>query len=234
MRFIPAVSEFIERVRRDEIGDPQSATIELGHPFMPDGRHRLFDPALGGGALLDLGVYAVSLAIALFGPALQVQSQATMGSTGVDEHVTALLAHGARRQSLIAASLRTRLSNGASVAGTRGWAVLREPLYRPSALRITAVTPRFLGADREVASEPVRGGGVRRALSGLLGVVPPTLRDGGRTILRPYRGNGYGYEAAEAMRCLREGLLESPRMPLDDTVRVMETLDAIRSQWKVL
>jgi hypothetical protein len=60
------------------------------------------------------------------------------------------------------------------------------------------------------------------------------LRDGGRTLLRPYRGNGYNYEALEAMRCLREGLLESPRMPLDDTVHVMEAVDSIRSSWKVL
>lgn len=234
MRFIPAVRDFIERVRKDEVGDPRSATIELGHPFMPDGRHRLFDPLLGGGALLDLGVYAVSLAIALFGPALEVQSQAAIGESGVDEHVTAVLGHGGRRQSLVAASLRTRLSNGASVAGTRGWAVLREPLYRPSALRITSVAPRFLGGGREAAREPARGASMRRALSGLLDVVPPTLRDGGRTVLRPYRGNGYGYEAAEAMRCLREGLLESPRMSLDDTIQVMETLDAIRGRWKVL
>lgn len=47
----------------------------------------------------------------------------------------------------------------------------------------------------------------------------------------PYSGNGYQYEAIEAMRCLRAGLTESPVMPLDETLGIMRTLDAIRSQW---
>jgi predicted dehydrogenase len=234
MRFVPAVVDFVDRVRAGSIGEAQSATIELGHPFVFDARHRLFDPHLGGGALLDLGVYAVSLAVALFGPATTVQGQAVVGASGVDEHTTAILGHAGRRQSLLAASLRTRLSNAASVAGTGGWATLREPLYRPSALRIVTVRPQTLPGAREGVSRPAPKGPARRALSTVIGALPPSLRDGGRTLLRPYRGNGYNYEAAEAMRCLRAGLLESPRMPLDDTIHVMEAVDSIRNGWKVL
>ncbi len=44
-------------------------------------------------------------------------------------------------------------------------------------------------------------------------------------------GNGYNYEAVEVMNCLREGKLESDVMPLDESLRVMETLDRIREQW---
>jgi predicted dehydrogenase len=51
------------------------------------------------------------------------------------------------------------------------------------------------------------------------------------TIEMPYKGNGYNFEAAEVMRCLREGKLESPVMPLDETMAIMQTLDAIRAQW---
>jgi dihydrodiol dehydrogenase / D-xylose 1-dehydrogenase (NADP) len=47
----------------------------------------------------------------------------------------------------------------------------------------------------------------------------------------PYAGNGYNFEAAEVMRCLREGELESDVMPLDETLAIMQTLDAIRAQW---
>ncbi|HQR29021.1 MAG TPA: gfo/Idh/MocA family oxidoreductase, partial [Anaeromyxobacteraceae bacterium] len=49
-----------------------------------------------------------------------------------------------------------------------------------------------------------------------------------RVTTRWAEGNGYGGEAVEAMRCLREGLVESPTMPLDDTLAVLETVDAIR------
>lgn len=55
--------------------------------------------------------------------------------------------------------------------------------------------------------------------------------DGSETLEIPHEGNGYNYQAAEVMRCLREGLPESPVMPLDETLSIMETLDRIREQW---
>ncbi len=57
-------------------------------------------------------------------------------------------------------------------------------------------------------------------------------RDGEEEVLEiPYEGNGYNYEAAEVMECLRQGRTESEIMPLDDSLAVMRTLDWIRAQW---
>ena len=50
-------------------------------------------------------------------------------------------------------------------------------------------------------------------------------------VTRRVLGNGYAHEAAEAMRCVREGLRESPLMPLDDSLTVMRTVDSIRLEW---
>ncbi|MBX7256626.1 MAG: Gfo/Idh/MocA family oxidoreductase [Candidatus Hydrogenedentes bacterium] len=47
----------------------------------------------------------------------------------------------------------------------------------------------------------------------------------------PHKGNGYEYEAEEVMQCMRAGRLESPVIPLDETLAMMETMDAIRAQW---
>ena len=47
----------------------------------------------------------------------------------------------------------------------------------------------------------------------------------------PVSGNGFGYEAAEVMRCLERGETESSVMPLDETVSVMRTMDGIRAAW---
>jgi predicted dehydrogenase len=230
MRFMPAVRELVDRLRGGVIGEPRAATIELGHAAVFDGSHRLFDPALGGGALLDLGCYAVSFALLLFGPPTSVKSQVVLAPNGVDEHVTALLGHAGGRQSIVSASLRTRLSNGASVAGTAGIVRLHEPLYRPDAFSIVR-TPKL---DLRIPS------GVRARLRGSRWLA--VLRDGWRTaapsflrgealVTRRHRGSGYQYEAIEAMRCLHAGELESPLMPLDETQLVMETLDAIRASW---
>jgi predicted dehydrogenase len=53
------------------------------------------------------------------------------------------------------------------------------------------------------------------------------------TVNIPLEGNGYNYEASEVMRCLREGKIESPIMPLDETLSVMKTMDELRRQWKI-
>jgi len=183
--------------------------------------------------LLDLGVYTVSLAQWLFGAPNRVQSQASFAANGVDEHVTALLAHDGARQSAIGASLRTQMSNDAVVFGTQALAHLHEPLYRPHRLTI-ARTPAL--AQTRPSNHGFAGGlrqsAILRALyRAARSAVPASLR-GNRSISRPYKGNGYQYEAIEAMRCLHEGQTESPLMKLDDTLRVMETLDAIRANWK--
>ena len=51
------------------------------------------------------------------------------------------------------------------------------------------------------------------------------------TIELPFGGNGYEYEAIEVMQCLREGKLESDTMPLDESLSIAETMEAIRAQW---
>jgi len=51
------------------------------------------------------------------------------------------------------------------------------------------------------------------------------------TLNLPYLGNGYPHEAVEVMECLRGGKLESAVMPLDESLRIMRTLDAIRAPW---
>jgi len=58
------------------------------------------------------------------------------------------------------------------------------------------------------------------------------LKGGGaRRLSLPCEGNGYAHEALEVMRCLREGLVESPIMPLDESVAILETMDELRRQW---
>jgi len=52
-----------------------------------------------------------------------------------------------------------------------------------------------------------------------------------RDIDLPMKGNGYNYEAEEVMRCLAAGKLESPTMPLEESLELMRTMDRIRAQW---
>jgi predicted dehydrogenase len=226
-RFLPAVRELVERARSGELGALCGATIELGHPMEYDASSRLFAPA-GGGALLDVGTYAVHVAHLLFGPPVGVRARATRAASGVDLHTTALLEHAGGALSSLSASLRCALSNEATVSGTRARALLHAPLYRPEAISLTPVPAMARGEG-----QPRPTGAIRHRLRGAVhlarSAAPAALR-GTKTLVRPCKGNGYQYQAIEAMRCLRAGELESPFAPLDATVAVMETLDAIRAR----
>ena len=52
-----------------------------------------------------------------------------------------------------------------------------------------------------------------------------------KVIIKPLKGNGYNYEAEEVVKCLQNDQLESKIMPLDETLKIMEAMDYIRSQW---
>lgn len=86
-RFIPAVNHALELAGNGEIGTVHTVKSDFGFRLPFDPAHRIFNKALGGGSLLDIGIYPAFLSLLLFGkPAPEdVQATATFTSTGVDE-----------------------------------------------------------------------------------------------------------------------------------------------------
>lgn len=230
MRFVPAVRELKALVDRGDIGRPLSAHAALGFSVTKEASDPLFDPALGGGALLDLGVYPLALVLGVLGgkPA-RVRSHALFAANGADEHVAAILDFG-ERQATITASHRCQLSNDAIVVGEEGLVRVREPLYCPEALVVTRVQHLAGGPSREGALQRVaRARGLRwarRAWS------RARARARERVIERPVLGSGMRFEIEEIVRCVRDGRRESAVMPLGETIAVLETVDAVRSAWR--
>ncbi|HEU4323036.1 MAG TPA: Gfo/Idh/MocA family oxidoreductase [Roseiflexaceae bacterium] len=194
-RFLPALVQVRNLLAAGAIGEPRTVMADFGYRAPFDPASRLFDPALGGGALLDVGIYPISLASMVFGPPDRICSMADIGQTGVDEQAAVVLGHGPGRMALLFAASRTASQREAFVLGTEGQIKIHAPWYVPT--RVTLARP-----DR-----------------------------GDEQFDLPLEGNGYQYEAAEVARCLRAGLTESPVMPLDETLALMRTLDAIRAQW---
>ena len=192
-RFLPVVREVRERVAAGAIGRPLMLAADFGFAADSDAGI-LFDPALGGGALLDVGVYGVSLSSWLLGRPDRIAALATLGPSGVDETIAATLGFPGGALASIEASICAETAQEATVTGTAGRIRLHAPWWRAS--RATLV--RAGRADEE--------------------------------IVRPFEGSGYQLEAAEVGRCLRAGKRESEVMPLDESVSIMETLDAIRER----
>jgi len=225
MRCSPVVREVLRLTEGGRLGELRMLSAQLGFPNEVDPSSRFFSQP-GGGALLDLGVYPVSLAHALFGAPDRVTSSAVIGTTGVDDQFVATLDYSDGRQATLMASIRSQLSNSAMVAGTQGVIEIAAPLVFPDRFRLTEVTPRRgTEGSRHPRLAQLRDHPVGRLLADVRSVAlhrPTTLR---------VPGNGYTTEAIEVGRCLRLGLTESPVMPLAATLEVLDTMDAIRAAW---
>jgi predicted dehydrogenase len=227
MRFSPALQEALRLIRAGAIGEPRVLFAQLGFPQRP-APARSASARAAGGALLDLAVYTLSLAQAVLGTPERVQAAAARGATGVDEQVSAILEYSGGRQAVVTASLQAQLGNAAAIHGTEGVIRLDPPLYFPHRLVLARSAPwgGIRSGSRGIRARVRVHPWVRRVAE-----VRDRLRT--RTIVRRARGNGYDAEAAEVGRCLEAGLLESPEMPLADTLAVLETMDAIRGTWHI-
>ena len=124
MRFNPLVPRLVALVEDGELGEIRSVSAAFGFraAYDPDGR--LWSPSLGGGALLDLGIYTVDLAQVLLGTPTAVEARGSLAPTGVDQESSLLLSHPGGAHALLAQSLVTDLPGSALVVGSRGWARL--------------------------------------------------------------------------------------------------------------
>lgn len=193
-RCFPAIHQIAGVIGDGAIGRVTAvhATFGVTGPFAPD--HRMRDPALGGGALLDLGVYPVTMAQLFLGAPDEVTAWASHTPEGVDATTGMIFGYASGAMAALTCSMESATGAHATISGTEGRIEIRPPFFMP-----TGYTLFRNCADPEAVELPVPG-------------------------------SGYHYEAAEVQRCLRAGLLESPVVPLSETLTVMQTLDTVRSK----
>lgn len=123
-RFLPALAEVRRIMASGEIGTVTQVHADFGFSATLDPEHRVNKRALGGGALLDLGIYPLSIACALLGKVENVQAQAIMSSTdediGVDATTAFTMRHEGGTLSVCSCSIRARSASELIVSGTGG------------------------------------------------------------------------------------------------------------------
>lgn len=221
-RFLPAALRLREVVHGGAIGEVRLMSGSLGFANQVDPASGGFDRERGGGALAHLAVYPISLGQWLFGAPAEVRALGRIGSTGVDEDVSITLRYDSGVLASVHASLRVQAAQDFRVSGTHGSIAFGGPIYRPHSVFLNRSTPRRTPRADLTRAAQVREGGVVQRLAQLAGILPQTPRP------TFFRGNGYQYEAAEVVRRVSNGELESPTMPLSDSVAVAATLDAAR------
>jgi len=132
MRCNPAVRRVAELVADGAIGEVTSVQADFGvaGPFPPE--HRMRARALGGGALLDLGIYPISLAHLLLGVPDEIRSWAALGPEGVDENTGIVFGYASGAVATLSCGMVGATPVAATITGRSGRIELGSPFFRPS------------------------------------------------------------------------------------------------------
>jgi len=198
-RHIPLIKKVLHWIKDGKIGQVRMVKASRCARGNFDVEARQLNPKLGGGSLLDVGVYVISFASMIFQKSpIESIGLSHMGEIGSDEQGVAVLKYDKGEIADLSFALRTDAVDEAYIFGTKGYIKIDELFAVPE--------KATLFIDRKEVD----------------------------TIAEPIVGNALNYEAEEVMRCIEEGLKESPFMPLDESIQIMETMDKIRKPWNLV
>jgi len=201
-RFLPAYVDVLQGWLREQAVGPLrgiQSSFCFAAPYDPGSRN--FDPALAGGALLDIGIYNLTAtrwvleqALGACPPVLSIEARGVLAPTGVDQRVNATITFEGGLASQFICAFDSAADNALRIFGERGVISLPRNFWQ--------ATEAVLEVNGQ---EPVR--------------VPA-----------PFRINGFEGEIEEAQACIRAGLIESPRMSHAETLALLGWMDEIRRQ----
>ncbi|MBP5777627.1 MAG: Gfo/Idh/MocA family oxidoreductase [Prevotella sp.] len=195
-RYQPAVKMVRDLIDGGRIGEPRLVTATLGYS-MGD-KPRIMRPDLCGGALLDLGVYALNFA-RMFFPAdiVSIESQCVKSKTGMDltNAISLVLSDGMLCN--LQSSAQCVGDNIGVIAGTEGNLII-DNINNPQTITVN-------GPDRTYVE----------------------------TIHVPQQITGYEYQFLACRQALIDGLMEPREMPHEETLYIMQLMDALRRKWAV-
>lgn len=132
--FLPSIRETKNAMEKGLIGMPKILKADFGiHPKY-DSTSRLFNPALGGGSVYDIGIYPLFLAVYLFGYPKEVSVVSVPAPTGVDMTTLICMKHSEDRVSLLSSSFACNLKSDATIAGDKGSLRLDRMFHMPTKL----------------------------------------------------------------------------------------------------
>jgi predicted dehydrogenase len=192
-RFLPVWVDLKERLDAGQFGKIGFLYSSFGEamPYEPEGR--AYSPHLAGGALLDLGVYPLSLASWLLGNPVTVTSRVKMAETGVDERNAMISTYPDGSLANLSSAIDVTTACETEIAAEKAFIRVERNWFQAESYEV--VTP-----------------------------------EGTEAVSRPFE-KGFQFEAQHAMDCINAGKTESEVMPLDESLEIMRTMDALRAEW---
>lgn len=216
-RFLPAIHATREYIKAGRIGMVKRIEADLSYLREEDPKSRFFDPALGGGAAFDLGVYPVSLALSFLGLPDAVSGRWIRAKSGVDMRTVIELTYPHAKAHL-SCGFDHDGENRMLIEGTKGAIMLHAPFLK--AQRLTIFSESVLNS----AIGPKGPGG-------LVGKILNRLPLPGRTVEHhPFSGNGLQFQAQAVRDAVTRGETLSPIMPLEHSAAVANIISTVLAQ----
>ncbi|RDL50686.1 Glucose--fructose oxidoreductase [Ensifer sp. M14] len=217
--FLPAIAKARALLDGEALGRIRHVTAELAYEKPFDPTDRFFDARLGGGSLLDLGIYPLSLCLNLFGRPHAIDGRWQSAPTGVDLSAEMRLAYAGFNAHLSCGFDRDG-DNRFVIDGDRGTLVIDAPFLKASRLFLAnnglvrkAIAPRGRGLWAKTLTRVAR----RVALPGL------------QRFDLPFPGNGLQFEIEAASAAILEGWHEHILMPTSRSIQAIEIIETIRA-----
>lgn len=137
-RWLPHMVRIRELLAEGRLGDVRTVIVDHTQKLPGDPAHRIQSPALGGGALLDLGIYPVSFAWDVLGAPESVIAHSSPTATGVDRQTAIILGYPGGRQAVLHTALDTAGPNRAAIIGTEAWIDIDTVWYNPTSFRLVS------------------------------------------------------------------------------------------------
>jgi predicted dehydrogenase len=213
--FLPGIMAVKKLIQDGAIGEVRSISGALSYKNEFDPQSRLFNKAMGGGALLDLGVYLLSLTMQIMGEPKRISGSWTAAPSGVDGKANFQLQYDDAVADLTCGITET-LHNSFDIIGTKGHIRISDPFIRARRVEIsTGVLSRKL---------------MMTFRSGFMAKLASRLPLPGHQVLRfDDQGLGLSYQAVAMMDALRAGKTSVDAMPLASSAAVLRAIDLLLS-----
>jgi len=155
-RFLPHIAEIKRIIDAGKLGDIQTVNADHGQYIPIERALRLWEPTLGGGALLDLGIYPLTLAHLVLGVPESITAKATLTDQKVDLQTSMILTYKSGAHAMLSCTMAVRSSVSAVIAGEKARIEIDGSFYAPTSFRV-------ITRDGDVTEYPknYQGGGLR-------------------------------------------------------------------------
>ena len=192
-RYLPMMARIREIIADGTIGDVRAVSADHTQSISTDPAHRLNALDLGGGALLDLGIYPISFAWDILGEPVSIKASARIGETGADTEVATVMTHASGALSTTVSSSRSAGANTAHILGSSARIDIDRTWYNQATFTVTAPDGSVIERYEEKIS-----------------------------------GRGMQFQALALEKAVTQGV--APLLPVDESAKIMGTLDEVRRQ----